>query len=374
MMSSNLTDRLKGLGVESVNRLQRAYDINGSLGGPILKDRLWFFFTGHRKTVDRVVLGSFYPDGSPGIDDTLIHAHAAAPDLADEPSHKLAAFYDDNNKVEYHTHTAGEDILTASQTRGVGRPRGPRYAAQVKWTATIGSRFLAEAGWGTNRVDYVNKGQEGLRKDRPASVRTCVATPCLSFDPGQVGANIDPWYTTMSNFDPEAPLERWGNVTDDFHKVPQRYFASAKMTYVTGTAQLQGRRPEQFRPGELDPHQQRRHPERRVPRRGAGIGRGLEHAGHLERPGEPRSRRVRPGFVEVRRGWRSARACASSGSIRRSTSRPPPPAASSARANSPSSRSRRRGSMSRRGSAWSTTSSATRRPRSSTTSASMSTT
>ena len=72
-MSSNLTQRLKDLGVESVNSLHRAYDINGSFGGPVLKDKLWFFFTGHRKTVDRVVLGSFYPDGSPGIDDTLIH-------------------------------------------------------------------------------------------------------------------------------------------------------------------------------------------------------------------------------------------------------------------------------------------------------------
>ena len=234
MMSSNLTDRLRGLGVESVNSLHRAYDLNGSFGGPINRDTLWFFFTGHRKAVDRAVLGSFYPDGSPGIDDTLIHATQLRLTWQITPKHKLGAFYDDNNKVEYHTHSAGEDILTVSQTRGVGRPRGPRYATQVKWTAAFSSKFLAEAGWGTNRVDYINKGQDGLRKERPASVRTCVATPCLSFDANQVGAGINPWYTTLSNFDPEAPLERWGNVTDDFRKVPQRYFASAKFNYVSG--------------------------------------------------------------------------------------------------------------------------------------------
>lgn len=234
MMSSNLTDELKSLGVTSVNSVWRAYDINGSFGGPLMKNKLWFFFTGHRKTFDRVVLGSFYPDGSPGIDDTLIHALQLRLTWQINSQHKLAAFYDDNNKVEYHTHSAGEDILTVSQTRGVGRPRGPRYSAQVKWTATLGSRFLAEAGWGTNRVDYINKGQEGLRQDRPANVRTCVATPCLSFDPAQAGPNVDPWYTTTSNADPEAATLRWGNVTDDFGKVPQRYIVTTKGTYVTG--------------------------------------------------------------------------------------------------------------------------------------------
>ena len=238
MMSSNLTPELKAQGVQSVNRLHRAYDFNGSIGGPIARDRLWFLFTGHRKTVDRVVLGSFYPDGSPGIDDTLIHGMQVRLTWQIAAKHKMSAFYDDNNKVEYHTHAAGDDILTVSQTRGVGRPRGPRYAAQVKWMATLGPRLLAEAGWGTNRVDYVNKALPGLRQERPAGVRTCVATPCLSFDPNQVGPNVNPWYTVLSRFDPEAPLQRWGNATDDFRKIPQRYIVTTKVTYVTGSHNL----------------------------------------------------------------------------------------------------------------------------------------
>lgn len=238
MMSSNLTPELKAQGVQSVNRLHRAYDFNASIGGPIRRDRLWFFFTGHRKAVDRVVLGSFYPDGSPGIDDTLVHGAQVRLTWQIAANHKLSAFYDDNNKVEYHTHAAGDDILTASQTRGVGRPRGPRYAAQVKWMATLSPRLLAEAGWGTNRVDYVNKALPGLRQERPAGVRTCVATPCLSFDASQAGPNISPWYTVLSRFDPEAPLQRWGNATDDFRKVPQRYIVTTKVTYVTGSHNL----------------------------------------------------------------------------------------------------------------------------------------
>lgn len=234
MTSSNLTDRLRAEGVTQVTGLHRAFDINGSAGGPIQRERLWWFYTGHRRAVDQVVLGSFYPDGSPGIDDTLIYANQLRLTWQANARNKIAAFYDRNNKIDFHAFSAGEDIATVSQTRGVGK-YGPRYAAQVKWTSTLSSRFLFEAGWGSNRVDYDNKPQPGLRQDRPTTVRTCVVTPCLAFDANQVGPNIHPWYTTLSRFDPEALIERWGNATDDFGKVPQRYIVSAKLSYVTGS-------------------------------------------------------------------------------------------------------------------------------------------
>jgi hypothetical protein len=237
MMSSNLSDRLKGLGVDSVDSLARAYDFNAGVGGPIKENKLWWFFTGHRKALDQKVLGSFYPDGTPGVNDVIIHGMQVRLTWQISSKHKWSAFYDDNNKVEYHNFSAGEDILTVAQTRGVNK-KGPRYAAQTKWTGTFSSKLLAEAGWGTNRVDYVNRGLEGTRKDRPANVRTCLATPCLSFDPAQAGPSINPWYTTTSNFDPEKPIFRWGNVTDDFHKVPQRYVVTTKVTYVTGSHNL----------------------------------------------------------------------------------------------------------------------------------------
>jgi hypothetical protein len=238
MMSSNLTQKLKDEGVDSVDSLHRVYDFNGSIGGPIKHDRLWFLFTGHRKRLDQIVLGSFYPDGSPGINDVVIHAVQLRLTAQLGSKHKVAGFYDANNKVEYHSFSAGQDIATAATTRGVGR-RGPRYAAQLKWTGTFSSKLLAEAGWGTNRVDYINKAaDESRRKERPGGVRTCVATPCLSFDPMQVGPNIDPWYTLVSHSDPNAVVTRWNYINSDFHKVPQRYVLTGKVTYVTGSNNL----------------------------------------------------------------------------------------------------------------------------------------
>src|SRR6185436_14010933 len=44
MQSSNLSDQPKAIGV-TPSPLIKAYDVNGSAGGPIMRDRLWFFGT-----------------------------------------------------------------------------------------------------------------------------------------------------------------------------------------------------------------------------------------------------------------------------------------------------------------------------------------
>ena len=232
--SSNLTPRLVDQGVTSVDRIDRAYEVNGSLGGPVVRDRVWFFYSGHRRIRDRVVLDSFYRDGSPGIDDRQVHGNNLRLTIQGTTSDKFSIWYDRNNKVTGHNHVAGEDIETVSMNRGLGR-HPPRYAAQAKWTSTIDTRLLSEIGWSTNRVDYTNEPQPGLRRDRPANLRTCQATPCLGFDPAQVG-DVDSWYAVVSRFDPEAAgIQRIGNAELDFGKATQRFVLSAKLTYVTGS-------------------------------------------------------------------------------------------------------------------------------------------
>jgi hypothetical protein len=46
LQSDNLTDRLKATGLTATSSLKSVFDINGAYGGPIAKDRLWFFSTG----------------------------------------------------------------------------------------------------------------------------------------------------------------------------------------------------------------------------------------------------------------------------------------------------------------------------------------
>jgi len=46
---SNYTDDLKARGLTVPNSLRKAYDVNGSVGGPIVKDSLWFFASVRRQ-------------------------------------------------------------------------------------------------------------------------------------------------------------------------------------------------------------------------------------------------------------------------------------------------------------------------------------
>ena len=43
--ANNVDDELRAIGILEPSALINAFDINGSLGGPILRDRLWFFGT-----------------------------------------------------------------------------------------------------------------------------------------------------------------------------------------------------------------------------------------------------------------------------------------------------------------------------------------
>jgi hypothetical protein len=48
LQSNNLDDNLRSQGLTSVNSVKTVYDFNGSLGGPVLPDRLWFFAAARR--------------------------------------------------------------------------------------------------------------------------------------------------------------------------------------------------------------------------------------------------------------------------------------------------------------------------------------
>src|SRR5439155_8018075 len=41
--SNNVDDRLRGLGITQPPTLRKNWDVSGSIGGPILRNRLWFF-------------------------------------------------------------------------------------------------------------------------------------------------------------------------------------------------------------------------------------------------------------------------------------------------------------------------------------------
>lgn len=65
LQGNNIDDRLRGLGVPSGNPMDRYYDANGSIGGRIVRDRVWFFTSTRRKEYRQELIGFA---GGPGAD------------------------------------------------------------------------------------------------------------------------------------------------------------------------------------------------------------------------------------------------------------------------------------------------------------------
>ena len=65
LQGNNIDDRLRQLGVARGNPMDQYYDLNGSLGGRVVRDRLWFFTSGRRKEYRQELIGFA---GGPGPD------------------------------------------------------------------------------------------------------------------------------------------------------------------------------------------------------------------------------------------------------------------------------------------------------------------
>ena len=60
MQSNNLTDELRARGLTAVTKIKNIFDLNGALGGPILKDKLWFFAAYRRWGNENYVAGRYF--------------------------------------------------------------------------------------------------------------------------------------------------------------------------------------------------------------------------------------------------------------------------------------------------------------------------
>lgn len=156
LQSNNLTSRLKAYGLTDTSRLKNMYDINGGFGGPIMKDRLWFFSTGRYQTNTSYIPGLYFPldpksfvrvedKSKQGFDDQFLWDYTARLTAALTPRMKLNGFIQIQHK--WWSHWA---ITAATSPESVGRVDWPGRLYQLSWNYTATNKLLFEAGtnWG----------------------------------------------------------------------------------------------------------------------------------------------------------------------------------------------------------------------------------
>ncbi len=225
-MSKNLSQDLIDRGLRRAGGIDRIYDINAGLGGPIKRDKLWFFGSARAWAVDAPIANTFFTpenlsyaqgfaacqsgtiDCEQGLDDQSIESALLRLTWQVSAKHKISAYYDEINKYRGHGMNAGDDPRTASQIW-----TSPRYnSAALKYTGTLSSSLLLEGGYSFNYEEYVITNQDGVNK--------------TAFSPE--------WYAGASRRDANRAtlyngLANWGG------RYPDRFALSGSLSYVTGS-------------------------------------------------------------------------------------------------------------------------------------------
>jgi hypothetical protein len=181
--SDNIDDRLRSIGIPQPATLVRNYDVSGTLGGPIKRDRLWFFGTvrdfGNATIVEGAFGNRFAGDASTwdyARDESVQTRNA---DRRDIVSLRLTAQITARNRVsfshEYQHRCSGSTIsasgsgcrtregdwigvgsLTASPESWPGYHDFPYHVTQGTWSSPVSSRLLLEGG--ISRFQYLWAG------------------------------------------------------------------------------------------------------------------------------------------------------------------------------------------------------------------------
>ena len=162
LQSSNVTDDIKASGLRAPQELLKIWDVNGAIGGPIKRDRLWFFaaarYQGNRKTapsfvnanVDDVTKWTYVPTTEQGLDDGTWKNVNVRLTLQASPRNKFNFFWDEQ-RLCTQCLSANASVTTAPEAHY--NNHAPPRVQQVTWSSPWTNRLLFEAGLGTNLID-----------------------------------------------------------------------------------------------------------------------------------------------------------------------------------------------------------------------------
>ncbi len=223
--SNNLDQRLIDRGLQSVGKIKQIWDFNPTIGGPIIRNKLWFHFAYRNWGVNRTVPGcnSEIDTTRQCVDDSYINSAVLRLTWQIDQKNKLGAHYDKNVKYRGHWGLAS----TVSEESAAIEDMPQSYNASIKWTSTLTSRLLAQAGLGL----YTQQYREIYEPDLPTQPGQAVGT----FP--QTNTRYDPFYTNRDlTTDYYRGAWRAGNI---YHISGVRNY-TASLSYVTGSQSLKG--------------------------------------------------------------------------------------------------------------------------------------
>ncbi len=154
MQADNLSQDLVALGFKIQNRVQSVYDLNFTLGGPVLRDRLWFFGTFRRWSANNFLGNTFTSTGEQAVDDQHLTDATIRLTYQATRNNKFSFHYDRSIKWRGHRPNNWLSASINDPISDVVQTTQLNYIGEIKWSSPIGSKLLAEAALFTLPVNY----------------------------------------------------------------------------------------------------------------------------------------------------------------------------------------------------------------------------
>jgi len=171
--SDNLDDDLRSRGVTAVNKIDALWEILPAAGGPIRKDKMWFYL-GIREfrmnlTVPNLVRNVtpqalvYTPDPTkePVIDDTFDAIYGLRLTTQATPRNKFAVYYSMQREIRKQYYSQSVTNSLRSPEAMTGYDAIPDYLAYATWTSPVTSRLLLQAGAAFTNKDWNTTQHKG---------------------------------------------------------------------------------------------------------------------------------------------------------------------------------------------------------------------
>jgi hypothetical protein len=183
MQGSNYTDALKAAGLRSPQELIKVWEVNPMGGGPIKRDRLWFYATYREVYAENTIPGMFFNRNAGDPTKWLVDFDTSRPAFLDSvtrnaigrltwqlsPRNKISVSH--SEQYDRQNKTGGGSATRAPEAQGM-RLYTPGHIQTATWTSPFTNTVLFEAAWGNYLSRYANFAPrvDGSHNDNMISV------------------------------------------------------------------------------------------------------------------------------------------------------------------------------------------------------------